>query len=309
MFGTGWFANEHLKLLSTEPEVEIVGHVATNPAKALAAAQKWGGRGFTSCQELLESEKVEAAWICVPPIPAVHQAIEPILIEHNIPFFVEKPLAANLEIPERINEAINARQLTVGVGYHWRAMDTLHQVRKTIATNPVRMVVGNWYSNAPKVEWWQKQATGGGQIIEQATHLYDLARFLVGEAQVIAATANYFERPASPDADIAGVTAALLNFEQGATGLFSTTCILEAGIAVNLQLICDGLSITITQQKVIYDTGKEQREEILGNNPYLTEDQAFLEAVKYNRPSALISTYADALRTHRLCCEVVNASV
>ncbi|HEX2912490.1 MAG TPA: Gfo/Idh/MocA family oxidoreductase [Chloroflexia bacterium] len=309
MLGTGWFATEHLKLLSTLPEVEITAHLATTPEKARAPAQQWGGNGYTSLEKLLEKESIEAAWLCLPPTPAVHLALEPLLLAADIPYFLEKPLAADLHTAEKIFEQLAEKSspLVVAVGYHWRALDTLDKVRDILAKNPVRLVVGTWYGDTPGVEWWQKEARGGGQVVEQATHLFDLARYLVGDARVTAASANYFERPLYPAQDVAGTNAALLQFEKGQPGVFSTTCILQGPLEIRLQLICEGLAITISQNKVIYETGQSREEVETSSNPYLIEDQAFLEAIRQQRPELMICSYEEALKTHRLCWEVAEA--
>jgi myo-inositol 2-dehydrogenase / D-chiro-inositol 1-dehydrogenase len=306
MIGTGYFAHRHLTILTSEPNIQVVGHVATTLEKAMRACQRWGGRAYTSCRDLLEHETVDAAWICVPP--GAHGALEETLIECGIPFFVEKPLAVDRQVAEVLAEAIAARNITAGVGYNWRAMDTIAEVRQTLADHPARMVVGTWYAATPPPVWWRHQATSGGQFIEQATHLLDLSRFLVGEASVTAAMIGYHERPAYPDADVGDVSSALLCFDTGAIGLFSATCLLERATAVQLQFICDGILITVTEESVHYVVGLEQREVGRGNDPIWAEDRAFLDAVRRNDPRLLICSYADALLTHRLCCDIADKS-
>jgi hypothetical protein len=78
--------------------------------------------------------------------------------------------------------------------------------------------------------------------------------------------------------------------------------------AIHVQLVCDGLVVTITQGSVIYDWGRERREVRTGNDPFVTEDSAFLDAVRRNEPAVLLSSYADALRTHQLCCDMRDAA-
>lgn len=307
MIGSGYFAQRHLAILAAEPNIEIVGHVATTVEKAKRASQRWGGRAYMSCPDLLQHETIDAAWICVPP--GSHGAIEQSLVEHDIPFFVEKPVAADRQTAEALAAAIAAKGIIAGVGYHWRAMDTLSEVRQTLAVHPARMVVGSWYDATPPPLWWRHQATSGGQIIEQATHLFDLGRFLVGEASVTAAMVGHHERPTYPDADVAGVSSALLCFDTGAIGLFSATCLLERPTVIQVQFICEELCITVTEENVLYMTGRERREIRKGNDPVRTEDQAFLDAVQRHDQTRLISSYADALQTHRLCCDVVDRSI
>jgi len=306
MIGSGGIARRHIGVLVAEPEVELAGIVSPNPDRAAAVAHRWQRPVYDGVAELLGQESLDAAWICVPP--GQHGEIESRLIERRIPFFVEKPLAADRRTGEEIGEALGRTGLIAAVGYHWRALDTIPEVRRTLAGRPARMVLGAWHDATPPPEWWRHQSSGGGQMVEQATHLVDLARLLAGEANVLAATATRYGQAAYPDADVADAGAALLRFDAGATGVFTATCLLGGVAAAQVQIVCEGLLITITQRSVVYDWGRERREVLTGNDPFVDEDRAFLQAVQRNDPSLLVSSYADALLTHRLCFDVQAAS-
>lgn len=306
MIGSGGIARRHIGVLVSEPEVELAGIVTPSPASATAASKRWQRPVYPGVAELLRAEPIDAAWICVPP--GAHGEIEQRLVERGIPFFVEKPPAADRETAEAIGEALARAGLIAGAAYHWRALDTIPEVRQVLADRPPRMIFGAWHDATPPPEWWRHQASGGGQMVEQATHLFDLARLLVGEATVLAATAARYGQAAFPDSDVADASTALLRFEGGATGVFSATSLLAGPSFRHVQLVCEGLLITITQQSVVYDRGRERREVQTGNDPFVTEDRAFLEAVRQNDPTLLYSSYADALRTHRLCLDVQAAS-
>jgi len=192
------------------------------------------------------------------------------------------------------------------VGYHWRALDTVPELRARLADGPpVAMVTGAWHSSTPPPAWWRSQARGGGQFVEQATHLLDLARHLLGEAVVTHAVADRRERPRFPDADVADVAAATLRFNTGAFGVFTATCLLGGSDRVELQLVREGELITITQGSVVYDDGRERHEVRVRGDPVATEDRAFLAAVRAGERGVLVCDYADALRTHALAHEVV----
>jgi myo-inositol 2-dehydrogenase/D-chiro-inositol 1-dehydrogenase len=306
VIGSGNIARRHIGLLVGEPDVELRGIVAPRPASAAATVRHWNRPVYSSVGELLRQEELDAAWICVPP--GQHGEIELRLIEQGIPFFVEKPLSADRQTGEEIGQALVRRGLLAAVGYHWRALDTIPEVQRTLAHRPARLVLGAWHDATPPPEWWRRQATGGGQIVEQATHLFDLARLLVGEASVVAATATCYGQGAYPDADVADASTALLRMVAGATGVFTATCLLGGAAAVHLQLVCEGLLMTITQRSVVYERGRERREVLTGNDPFVDEDRAFLKAVQHHDPTLLFSSYADALRTHRLCFDVLEGS-
>lgn len=302
MIGSGGMAGHHLGTLAEEPGVKIVGHASPTPGHAEEAAHRWGGRAYTSHEALLKKEDVDAAWICVPP--GSHGAIEGDLIGRNVPFFVEKPLSAGRETAEEIAALLGHGNFIVAVGYHWRALDTIPEVQRTLAERPPRMILGAWHDRTPPPRWWRRQESSGGQMVEQATHLLDIARFLAGEARVIAATADRHERPDYPEMDVADVSSAILRYDSGATGIFTATCLLDHKAEVHVKVICEGLHITITQSRVVYDGGQERREVRTGNDPVQSENRAFLAAVRQNDPSLVTCNYADALKSHRLCLDV-----
>jgi predicted dehydrogenase len=299
MIGAGGIARRHLEVLSKETDVEIVAHLATQQASLDHATRQWGGRGYLDIETLLKNEFIDAAWIAVPP--GAHGEIEYALIERGIPFFVEKPLSADRETAEAIGQRIAEKSLVVGVGYQWRAMDTVWLVKQKLAHQPARMVLGRWHDATPPPQWWRQQATSGGQMVEQATHLIDIARYLLGEAVVTYAKAAGYDHPQHHDADVATVSAAMLEFPNHVPGVFTATCLLNNANAVDLQIICDGLYITIERQRVLFDSGGEKHEVKLQQDPFRRENRAFIEAVAHHDPSRLFSSYADALETHRLC--------
>ena len=45
------------------------------------------------------------------------------------------------------------------------------------------MIVGEYHVGTPAARWWRRRAESGGQFVEQACHLVDLARVLAGEAR------------------------------------------------------------------------------------------------------------------------------
>ena len=64
---------------------------------------------------------------------------------------------------------------------------------------PPRLVVARWLDRTPRPAWWGRVDEGGGQVVEQATHLYDLARLLLGEAVVVGAASTRDPAASPPD--------------------------------------------------------------------------------------------------------------
>lgn len=255
---------------------------------------------------MLTYEKPDAAWITVPP--SAHGEIEYTLIDHHIPMFIEKPISAGSEPANSIGTAISRSGLIVGVGYHWRALDVIPELRETLKAKPAQMVAAEWHDTTPSAAWWQEQSSSGGQMMEQATHLFDIARSLVGEAEVVTAIENHLDRPAFPNLDVATASSAVLQYQSGAIGIFSATCLLNAASRIAVNFICDGLEITLTQNDLIYNYGNRIVTTKVVHDPYLTEDLAFIEAVKINHSERLFCSYADAVKTQNLLSSIAEKS-
>jgi predicted dehydrogenase len=262
---------------------------------------------------MLEEQRPEIAWVCLPPY-STGWACEQ-LAERGIPFLVEKPLDAGMEKPVRIDELVRRKRLVTAVGYNWRALDFLPAVLERLAERPPHLLVARWIGDTPAAGWWRQREKSGGQIVEQATHQFDLARVLLGEGTVIEARASHHPRATYPDADVDDVTMALVRFESGALGSFSATCLANSSL-VEMDLVADGLVTTIAQRgrwpslrwSVTFDDGKSQDTLWNRGDPYQAEDVAFLDAVESGDPSRVICTYEDALKTDHLTRGVVAAA-
>lgn len=299
MIGTGGMAQRHLRALSSIEEIEIAAHASPTPGHAEAAAAQWGGRAYTHYEALLANEPIDAAWIAVPPDR--HGALEHALIERNIPFLVEKPLAADWRTAEDIAARLQQTPLIVAVGYHWRAMDMVPDVQRALAQNPPQLITAAWHGATPAPTWWRNREQSGGQLLEQATHLFDFARYLAGEASVLASATNYLPRDAFPDLTVDTGSAVLLHFDNGAVGTVTATCLLQGSSHVYVRFICEGLVITVEREGVTFDDGRERRHIRASADPVLAENRAFLQAIHHDDPALLYSSYADALKSHHLC--------
>jgi predicted dehydrogenase len=313
LIGAGWIAGLHLEALDRLRRTQLVGVVSGTGAGATAVTARWGGTRYDDLDRMLDAVALDVAYVCVPPFRAV--AIGERLVERGIPFLTEKPLAAtDAEGPERLAAAIQRAGLVVAVGYHVRALDIMPAVRDRLDAKPPGLIVARWLGGTPSSRWWNRVDEGGGQVVEQATHLYDLARYLMGEAVVVGAASNR-DPAASPSwVDVADATAAVLRFERGAIGSFSNSRRIPAGV-VAVELASDGLLTTLSKGDLsqgdwhaTFDDGKRMTELHAKRDPYEIQAAAFLDAVEARDPALVLSSYADALETDRLTRAVVAAT-
>lgn len=313
LIGAGWIAGLHLEALARLGRTELVGAVSGTGAGAAALTSRWGGRAYEDLDQLLDDARIDVAYVCVPPFRAV--AIGERLVERGIPFLTEKPLAAaDATGQARLAAAIDRAGLVVAVGYHVRALDIMPTVLERVAERPPAMIVARWLGGTPPPAWWSLAEEGGGQVVEQATHLYDLARYLVGEADVIGAASTRDPAGASATVDVADATVAVLRFASGAVGSFSNTRLIPTGV-VSVELASDGLVTTLVKGDrsqgdwhATFDDGASPVQLHAEHDPYEIQAAAFLDAVEAADTGRVLSSYADALKTDRLTRAVVAAT-
>jgi predicted dehydrogenase len=312
LIGAGGVTVQHLPVLKALGRTDLVGVVSATLERASAKAAEWGGSAYVETERMLDEQKPEIVLVCLPPY--LTGAACRTLAERGIPFLTEKPLDSDPEPPLAVAHLVTERGLVTAVGYQWRALDFLPEVRARIAERPARLLLARWLAGTPPPAWWHRADQGGGQVIEQATHQYDLARVLLGEATVIAAAADHYPRPSEPDVDVAAVGSALLRFEGGAIGSFSNTRLLSADL-VDIVLVGDDLRVTIVlnswlPQDWTVTVEKDGVVRVLTNhaNPFVAQAAAFLDAVAAHDPSRVFCSYADALKTDQLTRSVVAAT-
>ena len=96
--GVGHLGKEHARILTSLPEVELIGVADARAEQAHDVAQRCGTRPFSDYRALLPL--IDAAVIAAPT--SHHAVIAAEFLGRGIPLLVEKPLAANLEEAERL---------------------------------------------------------------------------------------------------------------------------------------------------------------------------------------------------------------
>lgn len=301
--GGGAVANRHLANLLEIADVEIAAIADPAEARAHAFASRCGATAYAHHDDMLARERLDALYICVPPF--AHGAPELAAVDADLPFFVEKPLAVDLETAETVAQALEGRELVTGAGYHWRYLDTYERARDLLAENPARLAIGYWLDATPPPSWWVHREQSGGQMVEQTTHVLDLARTLVGEVTSVYAAGAESRRP---EGDVDDASTATLQFETGAIGSISSTSLLNWPHRIGLHTFSPSLVIELSEFEMLVDIGQGRPVTPSQVDPFVLEDRDFVDAVQ-GKPSRVRVPYGEALRTHRLACAVDRSAL
>jgi predicted dehydrogenase len=299
--GSGGIARTHMDSLQNVPDAKMVAFCDVDLNRSRAAASSIpGARAYQDVSEMVKGEKLDCAYVCVPPFA---HGFERQLIEKGIHLFVEKPIALTMEVAQEMDAAIKKAGIINSVGYMWRYLDTTEMALKALRENgPIGMVIGQYHDPYwfPPGHWWIDRSKGGGQVIEQSTHVFDLARYIAGDVSRVYAELDTLLLKDVQGFNVEDVSVVSLRFKGGAVGVVTSTCasrntftgtalrFLAKGVAAELGGHAGNVKLYWT------DRMEEVRSKV---NPYQEEDKAFIEAVKTGNASRIKSPYSDALKT------------
>jgi myo-inositol 2-dehydrogenase/D-chiro-inositol 1-dehydrogenase len=304
LVGAGGVGARHAATLGALDGVRLVAVADLDGDRARVLAEEHDARVHCDAGGMLESERLDAVWLCLPPF--AHGDCERVVLDAGVPFFVEKPLALDLPTAEAVAYVVEQRGTVTGTGYHWRCMPGVERAAEILGESPVRVAHGTWWDKVPPVPWWLRRQMSGGQLVEQVTHLMDLMRFFVGEPLSVAA------HPAGmPGRDpdlVDAATAATMRFDTGAVATLTATCLLTWKHAASLVLIGEAAVVEVGETETVIRRG--DRVEVVHDGGLSKErvDAEFCAAVRLGNPSVVRVPYAEALRTHRVGCALEQSA-
>ncbi len=216
IIGAGWIAAEHIATLRKLDEVELVAVCDLDQARARSLAG--GAATYTRWTELLSRERPDAIFVCTPPL--THRELTVPALEQGIHVYLEKPIARGLEDAQAIVAAAGHSRSVCAVGYQWRGIEVLDDLREAVKGQDLGLLVGMNAGPAKSRPWFLDRSQGGGNLLERASHHIDLERALGGEVVAVqaAASAILLAQSQGERGDIDDAAALFLHFANGGLG-------------------------------------------------------------------------------------------
>jgi len=167
-------------------------------AEADAGNRTTAGRLAPDCtllgdfQELIDAAAVDAVVICLPP--HLHAAAAIVAFEAGLHVYVEKPLAPSMSEAAAIIAAWRTAGTVGMMGFNFRFHPQAQAVREQLQRNAIGKVLavrGSFTILPHEIpEWKQHRSSGGGVLLDLASHHVDLVRYVLDEpvVQAFAAT-------------------------------------------------------------------------------------------------------------------------
>ena len=190
IIGCGQMGRWHLDAYKQNPQVELVAFADTELGKAQNFASEVGSVAYGSHREMLKNENLDGVSICT--VPSTHRKIALDMLNAGINVLCEKPLAISVAQAKEMTEKANEKNLLLLTAFKFRFFEEVQRTKELLEKGslgnilnfrlmfggPIKMA-GTWYS--------QKEISGGGVIIDNASHAIDLIRYLFGEISSISA--------------------------------------------------------------------------------------------------------------------------
>ena len=266
-----------------------------NEQTAARVADELNCTGYTDHQEMLTRENLDVVFVAIPPSAHNTQTID--AVDAGAHVFVAKPVAMDLEVARRTQQAIASSGCINQVGYMARYSDITERTKELVQGRDLGLGVGRFLTRmAPSHPWWGKAAISAGQLVEQSTHVFDWLRYFLGDIEAVQAFGH--DGPDNSIADFEDSTSVNLRFASGAVGSVVSTCSARVGNGFMTELCGRDLYLRLAMDSHL--SGYIDQEEIDFHGEergYYRQIECFLAAVEAKDQNLVRSSYADAVKS------------
>ena len=181
----------HIPALVRMRSVEITSIADTEErARRMARRLAPSASEHATLEDLLQSEKLDAVVIALPT--ALHSSAATLAFNSGVHVYLEKPVATALSDTAPLLEAWRKSGRIGAIGHNYRFNALYQRMRESIRSgsvgNPLEIHMEFAVPSPPPGSWRDSNASGGGVLLDLATHHIDLIRFLTcDEVQSVSA--------------------------------------------------------------------------------------------------------------------------
>jgi predicted dehydrogenase len=240
----GYFRSMLLPLLKAHPGFSLAAACARSGLTVRAAVENDGfAKGTTDYRELVADPSVQVVYVATRH--DLHYPVARAAIEAGKAVFVEKPMTTTVADARALTQAVSERTALLTVGFNRRFSP--HSARLAELLRPIagpRSLVYRVNAGAlPPEHWLLDPVEGGGRLIGEGVHFFDMLRFLAGAEPVRVVSA-------APRARARDEGAIAIEFANGSTGALVYT---GAGAAASgkerIEVFAGGASFVLDDYK------------------------------------------------------------
>ena len=184
----------HLPALRHVRGAEVIAAADIDSHRLEQVADRFGiPHRYTGHYELLDDPHVDAVGVCVPTDS--HVQVASAVLDAGKHLLLEKPLALSLDACDQLIERAKCSSCLTMMGFNMRWHRLAREARDIVRQGklgPIRMIrtlfACHWESAGDLPEWRKRRELGGGALVSESVHDFDLWRFLLdGEVEEVCA--------------------------------------------------------------------------------------------------------------------------
>ncbi len=253
--GCGGIAVIHAKCLKKLSKHELVAYADNKPERAEAFAKEYGGNAYTSLEEMIEKERLDAIHICTPHY--LHTPMAIYGLKSGMHVFMEKPPVISKEQWKELKDAAAGSDCQLGLCFQNRYNPSIIKAKEMISSGEAGKVIGargivTWNRKAEyytESDWRGKlDYEGGGALINQSIHTLDLLHYLVGQPleSVDAVIANHHLKGII---EVEDMMSAYVRYPEAVVCFYATTAY-NADSAPFIEVNCEHMVIRIEEMNI-----------------------------------------------------------
>ena len=221
LIGTGRLGNMYAEFLSTRVlKADLVAVADIIPERAKACAEKFDiSKTYFSHQEINDDKSLDA--VIITATTSNHKEIVIDAAEKGKPIFCEKPMSLSLEDARIMQSSIHQNSVFYQQGYMRRFDTGFAEAKKKIENGVIGVPVVFRGSSRdpylPTLEYLYPH-NSGGQIIDQAVHDFDIARWYMGDISTVYSIGGVLAFPEAAKAGDTDNVIMAMKFENGCLG-------------------------------------------------------------------------------------------
>lgn len=262
IIGLGHAGRLHLEALQTL-EHHTVAAVCDPSAEAREYALGRGVRAFENFYDLLEETDLDAVTIAAPPADHADMAIT--AAQHGLHVLCEKPLAVTTRDALAMLRNASSLERRLLLATKFRHVPEVAAARSLLASgelgDPITFEIRFTSSVAMDQRWnARRHLSGGGVLIDNGSHAFDLVSYLFGRIRRVQAT---LLKPVQR-LEVEDSATVMLQVRDGIIGRIELSWSLQTGQDAYLTVHCSKGSIEIGWQESRYRKGQGSWEPIRG---------------------------------------------
>lgn len=311
IIGCGAIAEFHAYAISQSPDARLIAVCDVDLQKATSFAGSYGiDTVYGHPSDIAENPDIDIISICTPSGAHLESALPAIQRKKHI--LVEKPIEISTDRIDKMLNACNSNGVKLGCVFQLRFGGDFIRVKRALnngVLGKIQMADAylkyyrshEYYSSA---EWRGTYSLdGGGALMNQGIHYIDLLLWLVGTVDAVYAHCRTLDRKIEAEDTVY----ALLDYANGAVGVFEATTIAYPGYQSRIEIHGDKGTIRIEGNRVTdwtivgannihsserADEGGHSDPRAISMRGHCLQIQDMVDAVKHNHEPAVSANSA-----------------